>query len=544
MNAPVRILINYRFTHLGRRARCRPHSLGRLAIPFLIALIALLPAAAQAQAAVQAWAQRYAGPGSYDDCPRVVAVDSDGNVFVVGTDGDTDGYGRFATIKYSSKGVPLWINRYPGPGSEASPYSAAVDADGSVFVTGYCATPASCPLAYDYVTIKYSSKGMPLWTNRYSEPGYNRAFAYSVAVNPSGDVFVTGSARGTNGYDHYATLKYSNAGEPVWTNCYHGPGKAHDGAAAVVVDAKGNVLVTGASLGTHGDYEYATIKYSSAGVPLWTNRYHWPGNDASPSSLAVDPGGNVVVTGTAIAGSLGIGTFATIKCSSAGVLLWTNAYADESSYGFAYSVAVDADGNAFVTGLSWGRHGGDYNQDYATIKYSGAGIALWTNRYNGPGNHNDTSRALAVDASGNAYVTGGSAGDYATLKYSSAGVPLWTNRYSSGAALALAVDACGNVYVTGCSPGSGYGGDFVTVKYVTPPVITNTVLAGTNLVLAGTVGSEGGTCYVLASTNMAEPMTNWERAATNTFAAAGGSFNVTNALDPARPFQYFRLEVP
>ncbi len=57
------------------------------------------------------------------------------------------------------------------------------------------------------------------------------------------------------------------------------------------------------------------------------------------------------------------------------------------------------------------------------LKYSSAGDTLWVRRYNGPGNGDDEASALAVDGSGNVYVTGysagsGTSGDYATIKYS------------------------------------------------------------------------------------------------------------------------------
>jgi hypothetical protein len=64
----------------------------------------------------------------------------------------------------------------------------------------------------------------------------------------------------------------------------------------------------------------------------------------------------------------------------------------------------------------------------------------------------------------------------------------------------------------------------------------------TNLLFRGTGGSAGGIYYVLASTNAALGMTHWLRVAANTF-APDGSFAVTNALDPARPRQFFRLQL-
>jgi hypothetical protein len=158
-------------------------------------------------------------------------------------------------------------------------------------------------------------------------------------------------------------------------------------------------------------------------------------------------------------------------------------------------MAVDGSGNVFVTGSS--------NDDYATIAYSGAGVPLWTNRYNGTGNSSDGAKAVAVDGSGNVFVTGHSIdnsgdSDYVTIAYSGAGVPLWTNRYDgpdngSSFARALAVDRSGNVFVTGYSVDSEGDSDFVTVKYVWRTEITiqqlSTIPSKMNLTLSGAPNS-------------------------------------------------------
>ena len=69
-----------------------------------------------------------------------------------------------------------------------------------------------------------------------------------------------------------------------------------------------------------------------------------------------------------------------------------------NGYDVAIAVAVDQSGNAFVAGWS---EGGSSVADYATIKYSGAGVSLWTRRYNEPANANDYAAAMAVDRVGN-----------------------------------------------------------------------------------------------------------------------------------------------
>src|SRR5258707_567269 len=95
-----------------------------------------------------------------------------------------------------------------------------------------------------------------------------------------------------------APQTFAQGGIPLWTNRYNGPGSGPDYAFAMAVDSSGNVIVTGRSYGgTNTDYDYATIKYSSAGVALWTNRYTGPGYEVDqPSVVAVDSSGNVFVT--------------------------------------------------------------------------------------------------------------------------------------------------------------------------------------------------------------------------------------------------------
>jgi hypothetical protein len=91
------------------------------------------------------------------------------------------------------------------------------------------------------------------------------------------------------------------------------------------------------------------------------------------------------------------------------------------------------------------------------------------NRYNALGNGDDRATALAVDSDANVVVTGDSSHDgfseCVTIKYSGAGVPLWTNRYHGGYATGLAVDGSGNVFVTGYSISSDGSTDYLTIKY-------------------------------------------------------------------------------
>src|SRR4030065_574300 len=300
----------------------------------------------------------------------------------------------FTTSTFGQGVYEAWVARYNGPGNNFD-YALALAADdsGNVYVTGY-----SGVYPYeDYATIKYSPFGETLWVKRYDGPGNGRDEAVALAVDDSGNVYVTGFSKGSGTSGDYATIKYSYAGDTLWVRRYNGPGNSDDRANGLAVDGSGNVYVTGYSWsGT--PFDYATIKYSYAGDTLWVRRYNGPGNNYDGAiSLAAAGSGNVYVTGSS----------GTIKYSASGDSLWFGVYG-------GHDLAIDGSGNVYVAGGGLG---------FFSIKYSSSGDTLWVKRYKGAGNGGDGANALAVDDSGNVYVTGWSLGtvwpdnDYATIKY-------------------------------------------------------------------------------------------------------------------------------
>jgi hypothetical protein len=162
-----------------------------LATTLALTLIVAWPSA-RCQTAVEAWVQGHSEADALENIPRAIAVDSSGNAIVTGSSMDTNGFKHWVTIAYSSSGAPLWTNPYHGPGEfyDDQPNSVAVDAAGSAFVAGVSFGDGS---GQDYVTIKYSSAGLGLWTNRSNGPGNGNDGA--VAVDGSGNVIETGSSR-------------------------------------------------------------------------------------------------------------------------------------------------------------------------------------------------------------------------------------------------------------------------------------------------------------------------------------------------------------
>ena len=364
-----------------------------------------------------------------------------------------------------------WVSRYNGIGNGID-YGRAVvaDANGNVYVTGRTLVSGSEDA---FGTVKYDSDGNEIWVRRYYDPVLGDDYGNDLALDASGNICVTGASTGSGTAYDYVTIKYGPTGDTAWIQKYQGIGGSNtDWPTAIVVDNSDNVYVTGYSYGITGKAESATVKYNSSGVQQWAKRLCPAGADTYYGrDIAVDNAGNSYVTGeTRLSGITR--DYVTVKYLSNGTEDWVRTYngtGNGSDYGRA--IAVDGSGNVYVTGMSRGTLG----YDYATVKYLSDGTEDWVERYNADGSNSDDAKDVVVDGSGNIYVTGQSKTtatnyDYATIKYTPDGGTEWIRRYNAFDAYdggaALAVDVSDNVYVTGrIQEGTYY--DYATIKYST-----------------------------------------------------------------------------
>ncbi len=351
-----------------------------------------------------------------------------------------------------------WAATYQG--SYAGFNGIAVDGSGNAYVAGLIFNPTENGLI-----AKYDSSGNVVWSKT---PGTG-VRAWGIALDASGNSYVSAGQ----------LLKLDPLGNLLWT----GGG----GGAAVATDSAGNAYVAGSVYDAVADaYTIRTVKYGPSGNQLMTLDY--PGGTGT--GIAVDGSGNIAVSGTVYVAGSGAGdNLIALKYSSTGALLWARTYDAGSGEDLAEDVAVDGGGNVCLTGQMVSH----YNQAgepavwaMLTVKYDSAGNLVWAKQ------NADASNGLgiAADTAGNFFVTGWN-GDFYVVKYDPSGNVLWSSFFDSGASdysHDIALDGSGNVYVTGDAypVGGGTDTDGFTVKFAQPKTdLTVSALAAPSSAPAG-----------------------------------------------------------
>ena len=133
----------------------------------------------------------------------------------------------------------------------------------------------------------------------------------------------------------------------------------------------------------------------------------------------------------------------------------------------AYGVALDNEGNAFISGVTGYNAGGPFvggGSDSFLMKYDSDGTRLWARQVGSLGS--DENAVVTVDGAGNAYLAGWTSGDLGgdnagggdvfVTKFDPAGVRLWSQQFGSDESEhvnGVAADDAGNIYITGRTAG-------------------------------------------------------------------------------------------
>jgi len=290
------------------------------------------------------------------DEPRDIEMDITGNICIGGLSGD-----QSIIIKYNPAGDTLWVRKYSEPGYRFPGKSITVDSQNNVIIAGTRVTISNGQTQY-YI-IKYDSNGIFQWARTTSFSAITSLT--KVKTDLAGNVIVTGMSLG----GRIVTLKYSLGGTFQWQAVYQSPAIGGDTPFDMKVDKLNNVIVTGTGLTRISpvNYDYITIKYSSDGDSLWVKRNNGTGNANDEAyALDLDDSNNVYITGRSV-GSHGLWDYYSIKYLPNGLQQWSLRYPDlMNSGGIAYNISVDKLFNIYITGISDSSN----SSGYVTIKYS------------------------------------------------------------------------------------------------------------------------------------------------------------------------------
>ena len=526
--------------------------------------------------------------GASEDLGYGIAVDSAGNAYVVGEtssinfptatplQGVNAGYSDAFIAKLNATGSALVYSTYLGGSGQDIGYSIALDSSGNAYLTGHTNSPnfpTVSPLqprygggGWDAFVTKLNPAGSALVYSTYLG-GSDQDMGYSIAVDWVGNAYVTGytwstnfptasplqAAHGGGVFDAFVA-KLNATGSALIYSTYLG-GSGWDGGSGIAVDASGNAYVTGYTYSTNfptasplqaalysSNSDAFVAKLNAAGSALVYSTYLGGIGSDYGYGIAVDSSGNAYVTGFASwdfptanpvpAAYGGGGDAFVLKLNASGSALLYSTHLGGSDSDLGSGIAVDSAGNAYVTGYTWSTnfptatplqavYGG--GRDAFVTKLNASGSALVYSTYMG-GRSADTGYGIAVDASGNAYVTGGTLStDFPTA---SAAQPAFGGGSSdafiakiSGLAAACTYSIAPTAQSTGASGGTGS----VTVTAPFGCTWTATSNATWITITSGASGSGNGTVGYSAAANR----TNDVR--TGNLTIAGLGFVVTQA---------------
>ncbi|XHR83383.1 MAG: SBBP repeat-containing protein [Gloeotrichia echinulata GP01] len=409
------------------------------------------------------WAQKFGG--TQNDAPTGIVVDSSGNTYVTGyfyntatfgsttLTSDVNLYSNPFVTKLDSSGKFLWAQKFSNSSGLGGPFDPStditIDASGNTYITGNfsgTATFGNITLTSgvnqfffntaDAFITKLDSSGNFLWAQKLG--GTSNDAAKGITVDASGNTYVTGTFSDTATFgsttltsagnsDGFIT-KLDNSGNVLWAKKFGGT--SLDNGYDIAADGAGNTYVTGGftSTATFGDITLTSngsafgnpfiTKLDSSGKFLWAQKFVT--NSYSPGgAITVDSLGNTYITGsffdTATFGNTTLNSggnqdaFIT-KLDSSGKFLWAQKLGGASDDS-GNDITVDSSGNIYVTGrfsstVTFGNTTltSAGNTDVFVAKLDSNGNVLSAKKLGGTSS--DAGNGIAIDGTGNTYVTG------------------------------------------------------------------------------------------------------------------------------------------
>ncbi len=366
---------------------------------------------------IREWGTYYGG-SDYDFCSGLAADNSGNSFvsgYTESTSGistagahQTAISGTFDALiaKFNTNGLREWGSYYGGTTDSDYGQDVAVDKDGNAFLVGYTfsTTKIATPGAYqtslsggmsgglEAYLVKFNTSGVRQWGTYYG--GNLSEYGWSVCTDIFDYVYITGNTNSTNkiatagtyqtsfggGQSDAYIAKFNNDGNFIWGTYYGGP--ATDNSEGIAADFNQNVYMAGctnsqsniATAGAHqtsyggGIYDIFIAKFNSSGGIEWGTYYGGSGDSDIGEDIDVDNCGNsytcgytespdnISTTGSHKQNLTGPDDGFLVKINTNGIRLYGTYYGGPA-YDELYNVDVSKDYDIYIAGNTWSSSG-------------------------------------------------------------------------------------------------------------------------------------------------------------------------------------------
>ena len=379
------------------------------------------------------------GLSGFDTDAAGVAIDSSDNIYITGTSQGTNLFGKNATsgttddifvAKLNSSGVVQWVYTAGGTGRDRG-RKIALDSSGNIYVVGYYQQTVdfgggdvTSNQSFDVFLLKLNSSGTFQWVKSYGGSTGND-LGRDVVVDSNDNVIMLGTFRGTVNFDsgdgggvvNYTSNDYdvflirlNSSG--IWQSVWRTENSGSADGRALAIDSNNVTYLTGSFSGTvkFGDDTYTAANSNDLFIhkidtytlgalqPTYTSNID---TTQKAKGISVDSSGNIYATGTfQNTVNFGGGNITTsgkdiylLKLNSSLAFQWVKRFATddgEAGQAFGTAIAIDDDGNVY----SVGQIGGNYNlggqavvsgsnNDAYIVKYDSSGTFQWSKTFGG-----------------------------------------------------------------------------------------------------------------------------------------------------------------
>ncbi|MCP4170987.1 MAG: hypothetical protein GY758_09475 [Fuerstiella sp.] len=367
-----------------------------------------------------------------DNCPNLANTDQ--------ADSDGDGLGDVCDIECTKESTWIWARQ---TGSIQSDYGYVVktDASGNVYIGGTAYESVDGQTwngGRDGVIKKYDSNGNSLWTRQFGSDLSDSI--EDIALDNTGNVYVVGGM-GTASSDDAYLRKYDSNGNFLWVRQF-GTTSTDKSYGVAVDNINSAVFVTGQTSGTlantsSGNSDIFIRKYDLDGNESWTHQFG-SGSSENPLGVDVDASGNAYIVGNTwgdLFGPLQSSGYNpdvfVVQYDSNGNQGWSDHFGN-TSRNEGHEVAVDTSGNVIVTGYSYGNLFGTSSGSYDGFirKYNPSGTPQWSTQFGTSGL--EYSKSIVVDTAGDIYLSGHTNGFFPGETTNNGSYDIFVSKFTAG----------------------------------------------------------------------------------------------------------------